>query len=69
VQTVTGGISDDFTSVAMGIVSNHRCMSANGNCLFRSINILLVDEGKKNLLRQKVVQEVYAVSESQIIQP
>jgi hypothetical protein len=46
-----------------------RTVARDGNCLFRSFSILLEDEGRHNMLRQKAKQYVFNVSDSQTIHP
>jgi hypothetical protein len=49
VQTVTGGINDNFQMENRGKVSD--CGRRDNNCLFRNIGILMEDEGQDNKLR------------------
>jgi hypothetical protein len=43
-------------------------VARDGNCLFKSLSILLEDGGQYHRLRQKQYNILYVVSEGQIIQ-
>jgi hypothetical protein len=64
---VTSGIRDRFSDAVQRYELSVQTVARDGNCLFRSLSIMLEVEGRYNRVRQNVVQLVRVVSEGQII--